>query len=231
MGKSDTYVFDFDGTIANTIPLCFECFRITIRAVLGLRLTDEIIQSYFGPSEEVIINKMINEYYDISSIQIYSDERSNIRLTSQYAIELFYWLYKELFHQYVCELSYSPLKDVLRTLKNQGNNIALVTGKGRYTTDITIKMMGLDSVFDVIVTDDDVSQPKPCPEGLLIVLDSLSVSRSSAVFIGDMDADVEAAHRAGIKSMGACWFGNSILHSCPDYWARTPSDIFLLSLD
>ena len=118
MSKPDTYVFDLDGTIANTLPLCFECFRITIRAVLGLKLTDEIIQSYFGPSEKVIINKMINEYYDISSIQIYSDERSNIRLTSQYAIELFYWLYKELFHQYVCELSYSPLKDVLRTLKD-----------------------------------------------------------------------------------------------------------------
>lgn len=231
MSKPDTYVFDLDGTIANTLPLCFECFRITIRAALGLKLTDEIIQSYFGPSEKVIINKMINEYYDISSIQIYSDERSNIRLTSQYAIELFYWLYKELFHQYVGELSYSPLKDVLRTLKDYGNKIALVTGKGRYTTDITLKMVGLDSVFDVIVTDDDVSQPKPCPEGLLIVLDRLSASRSSAVYIGDMDADVEAAHRAGIKSMGACWFGNSILHSCPDYWVRTPSDIILLSLD
>lgn len=231
MSKPDTYVFDLDGTIANTLPLCFECFRITIRAVLGLRLTDEIIQSYFGPSEEVIINKLINEYYDISSIHVYSGEGENVRLTSQYAIELFYWLYKELFNQYVGEISYAPLKDILRTLKNQGNNIALVTGKGRYTTDITLNMMGLDSVFDVIVTDDDVSQPKPCPEGLLTVLNSLSISRSSAVFIGDMDADVEAAHRAGIKSLGACWFGNSILHSCPDYWVRNPSDILLFSLE
>ena len=70
--------------------------------------------------------------------------------------------------------------------------------------------MGIADLFDVVVTDDDVARPKPSPDGRLLVLDSLSASREGAVFVGDMDADVEAARRARVTSVGAAWCKPSI---------------------
>ena len=44
-----TAIFDFDGTLADTIPLCREAFRRAIRKLDGRILTDEEIERQFGP--------------------------------------------------------------------------------------------------------------------------------------------------------------------------------------
>ena len=52
---------------------------------------------------------------------------------------------------------------------------------------------------------DDVAEPKPSPEGLLLALGRLGVEASRAVFIGDTELDVEAGHRAGVAVWRAVW--------------------------
>lgn len=88
--------------------------------------------------------------------------------------------------------------------------------------------MGIADLFDVVVTDDDVARPKPSPDGRLLVLDSLSASREGAVFVGDMDADVEAARRARVTSVGAAWCKPSISSGRPDLWTRELGELLSL---
>lgn len=54
-----TAIFDFDGTLADTIPLCREAFRRAIRKLDGRILTDEEIERQFGPDDLGVIQKLI----------------------------------------------------------------------------------------------------------------------------------------------------------------------------
>ena len=48
-----TAIFDFDGTLADTIPLCREAFRRAIQKLDGRILTDEEIERQFGPDRKL----------------------------------------------------------------------------------------------------------------------------------------------------------------------------------
>jgi phosphoglycolate phosphatase-like HAD superfamily hydrolase len=52
---------------------------------------------------------------------------------------------------------------------------------------------------------DDVTTPKPSPEGLILALERLGASPARAVFVGDSDHDVEAGRRAGVTVWRAVW--------------------------
>ena len=46
-------VFDFDGTIANTLPICFNAFRRVTEPIVGKMTDSEIRAKYFGPYPDV----------------------------------------------------------------------------------------------------------------------------------------------------------------------------------
>ena len=50
-------IFDFDGTIANTLPVCINAFKRTVEPVLGKEMSLQEVRSYFGPAEEGIFAK------------------------------------------------------------------------------------------------------------------------------------------------------------------------------
>ena len=54
-------LFDLDGTIGNTLPLCITAFRESIEPLAGRSLTDEEIVRTFGPSEEGTIAVLLPE--------------------------------------------------------------------------------------------------------------------------------------------------------------------------
>lgn len=230
MSRFQTYIFDFDGTLADTLPLCFESLRMANYASLGQVMSDDEICAYFGPSEEVIIRGIVSDRNGKApgSVTFPQWELPDKDLLSDYAINFFYWAYGELFDRYISDSSSVIVKDVLQQLRARGGKVALVTGKGRRSTAITLDRMGIADLFDVVVTDDDVARPKPSPDGLLLVLDSLSASREGAVFVGDMDADVEAARRARVTSVGAAWYKPSISSGRPDLWARELGELLSL---
>jgi len=52
-------IFDLDGTIGNTLPLCIKAFRETIETFMKRKISDEEIIATFGPSEEGTIYSLI----------------------------------------------------------------------------------------------------------------------------------------------------------------------------
>ncbi|OAB39253.1 hypothetical protein PMSD_04815 [Paenibacillus macquariensis subsp. defensor] len=52
-------LFDFDGTLADTLPLSFKAFRSVFLKYENKLLTDKEIIDTFGPTEEEIIGKNI----------------------------------------------------------------------------------------------------------------------------------------------------------------------------
>jgi phosphoglycolate phosphatase-like HAD superfamily hydrolase len=57
-------IFDLDGTLGDTLPLCIKAFRASIEPLASRTFSDAEIVATFGPSEEGTIRMLIPEEYD-----------------------------------------------------------------------------------------------------------------------------------------------------------------------
>jgi phosphoglycolate phosphatase len=122
--------------------------------------------------------------------------------------------FTELFHEYadrVMEAStiiYEDVCPILRRLRGARVQTGIVSTKLHYRLEGILRRNGLEAYIDIIVGADDVARPKPDPEGILLALRVLRVSRESAVYVGDHVVDAETARNAGVSFVatlsGAC---------------------------
>lgn len=82
-------------------------------------------------------------------------------------------------------------------LKNDGLYIGCVTNSIRETTQMMLEKTGQISYMDVVVTNEDVSHPKPDPEGYIRAMAELGVSPDRVLIVEDSDKGYEAARESG----------------------------------
>ena len=181
-------IFDFDGTLADTLPVCFYAFQAVFKDFDHLECTTEEIKEMFGPSETGII---------IENLQNKDHEQ---------AIEYFYKRYEEKHHE--TNYKNDEINDLLQYLKNEGYKLGIVTGKGTRSLNISLKYLNMENLFDVVITGDDVKKPKPHPEGVYKALEQLGVLSNEAIFLGDSEADIQAGIHARVFTIGVQWLPN-----------------------
>jgi phosphoglycolate phosphatase len=88
------------------------------------------------------------------------------------------------------------LREFLRFLR-PGRFTALATNRTTTTRDV-LTYHGLTDDFDLVVSAQDVSRPKPHPESFVRILEHFNLSPLDAIFIGDSRVDEEFAVNAGV---------------------------------
>ena len=91
--------------------------------------------------------------------------------------------------------------EILAALKKSGAAITIVTSNSSKTVSRWFKNHGVTSV-DAIVGRDTLLGLKPAPDMLVRALESFSVDRSDAAFVGDSEADLRAAQSCGVRFYG-----------------------------
>ena len=132
---------------------------------------------------------------------------------------------------------YPGIEAVLDDLEQRCILSAIVTSKAR-SMDVEgvragvsaeLEDLGVAGRFPVVVGLEDVSEPKPHPEGILRALEQLGVAPEQALMVGDSVADIQAAKAAGCWSCLATWGvpdgANRARRAHPDLVAETPRDI------
>ena len=94
---------------------------------------------------------------------------------------------------------------LLNNLDRKGLLLAVVSSRRLAALQSGLDATGLRSHFPVVIGLEDVTTPKPSPEGLILALERLGVPPAQAVFVGDSDHDVEAGRRAGVTVWRAVW--------------------------
>lgn len=202
-------IFDCDGTLMDSLGKALESFHYALDRMGETRSTPEIIR-YFGMSADRIL------------LQVLGDAQRADRA---------YTLYKE--HQTELApgtLVYPGVVPLLERARKASVPMAVVTGRHRQDLEILLKPHGLLDYFPVIVTDNELSAPKPAPEGLLKALALLGTQASQSFYIGDSRTDIEAAHAAGMKSVAALWDAKvdreKLLRAKPHALAEHPDDVW-----
>jgi phosphoglycolate phosphatase/pyrophosphatase PpaX len=172
-----------DGTIADTLPLCIESFRCATEPFLKRPVTDAEILAAFGPSEEGTMKKLVPDHA----------EECVKRFLEQY----------HLLHRSLCPQPFDGIRELFDELKTRKIYIALVTGKGSKSLQITLEIFGLEHVFDAVEAGSPYRPNKP--EGLSNILQKLHLQPQDTVYIGDALSDIHATRSVSIPIFSAAW--------------------------
>ena len=91
------------------------------------------------------------------------------------------------------------VKDFLGELKAQGVRRALVSNIGNKILHQALSQLDLEDAFEVKVSRNNVTHPKPNPQGIHLALGRLGVEKERGLFVGDSLDDVNAARNAGMR--------------------------------
>lgn len=216
-GRPRALLFDLDGTLIDTWRLYLDAFRYALSPPLGRPLSEEDIVALSPSAERRLIERVAGGP---------AFEATFTRFLDRYAAS----------HAGLFDGPYRGVPRMLAEAREAGVRLALVTGKSRAAWRITEREAGLPP-FDVVVTDDDVTDPKPSPDGLRLALNALRLNPAEVLFIGDSLLDGEAARAAGVPFGAARWadpprdqesFGSVGRYGGPMLTFTTPESVLAL---
>ncbi|HEV2482176.1 MAG TPA: HAD family hydrolase [Puia sp.] len=175
-------IFDLDGTIADTLPLCIAAFKKSIEPLLGKTVSEQEIIATFGPSEEGTIRRLIP-----------MQEEAGVSA---------YLKHYEALH-YTCPAPFPGIREVLGMLREKGVPLAMVTGKGIHSTRLSLAQFGLAAFFEVVETGSPEGPNKV--NGIRTVLKRLGVTAAESLYVGDAVSDVRYCKEIGIPIAAAAW--------------------------
>lgn len=198
--KLSCVIFDMDGTLTRTNELIFESFNYVAEKYAGKRLSPREIIALFGPPEEGGLSKVVGvDAVDDAMDDLCEYYRSN--------------------HGRLASL-HPGIEGTLQFLKNRGVKLAIFTGKGNRTANITLEELKIASYFDLVVSGSDVVNHKPHHEGITKVIAHFSLQPDDVLMVGDTVGDVKASRGAGVKVAAVLWDSydrDSVLKAGADY--------------
>ena len=212
MANFDTYLFDLDGTLIDSLELILKSYRHTLKTHKGYAPPDEAWITGIGTPLRAQLKPFAED--DVEMEQMVSTFRDH----------------NILYHEKLVR-PYPGIRDALTKLKARRVKLGIVTSKIRAGADRGLRQCGLDDLFDVIVAADDLDLHKPDPAPVLMALEKLDASPNHTIFLGDSPFDIEAGRSAGVKTAAVDWgfFERRDLERFdPDYWLSTPEEIALL---
>ena len=176
-------IFDLDGVVANSHPLHEEAWRILLTEK-GLEPALDLSFIYSGRSRSKILEHYLGPLGEA--------ERAKLGRRKD-----------ELFSRLMHRIRVQPgLLRVLDQLNAADIPFALATSASRSRTYEILDKLGITDRFREIVTNHDVSDPKPAPEVFLEAASRLGLSPQEAAVIEDSVAGVQAARAADMICIG-----------------------------
>jgi phosphoglycolate phosphatase-like HAD superfamily hydrolase len=181
-------IFDLDGTLADTVPVCLAALRDVLAEFAGRDYADEEIVAMFGQTEEGIIRRVVPGQW----------ER---------ALEAFNTAYERR-HQ-DCSAPFPGIRSALDLLAARGVHLAIVTGKARPSAEYSLRHLGLARALPLVEVGSPHGPIKP--EGLRRVVAHWRMKPRDAAYLGDADSDVAAALTVGLVPLQATWASSAAL--------------------
>ncbi len=94
---------------------------------------------------------------------------------------------------------YKGIDDLISNLSKNKLRLAILTNNKRQYAEEVLDKFNLTKFFNPIIGFNEVSETKPNPEGLNIILSEWGIKPSEAIFVGDMTSDIDAGKAAKVK--------------------------------
>jgi HAD superfamily hydrolase (TIGR01549 family) len=185
MSAVSAFIFDIDGTLVDSNELHVESWKRAF-AMFGKvfppealhreigRGTDEYLPQFLTPDEIERFGKQLDDY------------RSKI--------------FRE---EYLAKTKPFPkVKELFETIRHDSKKIVLATSGKEEDTEYYIDLLDIGRLVDGFVSGDEARRSKPAPDIFLACIDKFDLNRDETIVLGDTRWDVEAAAKAGLRTIG-----------------------------
>ncbi len=181
MKNINTVIFDMDGVVVDGMPYHIKSWKDAL-STIDMTVTDLEIYLMEGMTGR-----------ETMEIFIKKSNRSISNETAEKIIKLKRKIFNDIFTVTLIQ----GVKDFLFQLKKRQFNLALVTGT-RLVVVNKVLTMGLNNIFEVIVTGEMVNKGKPDPEPYLKAVNKLNVKKEDCIVIENAPAGITSAKSAGL---------------------------------
>ncbi len=186
--KTDTVIFDLDGTLLDTLEDLADSVNEALFAFgMPLRTLEEV-RDFVGNGVAVLMKKAVPEGTD--------------ETTYEAALLAFKKAYMKNSRNKT--KLYSGIIPLIDSLDKMGIKIAIVSNK----IDEAVKELNkfyLGERIKVAVGDREGTPKKPSPELVNIALKELGSGKENALYVGDSEVDIKTAENAGMPCVSVSW--------------------------
>ena len=190
MKQYDTYIFDLDGTLLDTLDDLAAAVNYALRTYGMPEHSRDDVRRFVGNGVRMLMIRAI------------PDGEQNPRFEEAFST----------FRQYYLEHSldktqpYDGVPEMLKALKQRGCRLAVVSNKFYAATQELCRHFFADTI-EVAVGEHEAEgiRKKPAPDTVNEALSQLGVDHRRAVYVGDSDVDLQTARNAGLPCISVLW--------------------------
>jgi len=207
-GQPYAVLFDLDGTLVDSIGLLVTSMEFAFEGRTHRPPVDEWVAMIGTPLDAMLSNWAEGP----DDVQMLRARYREFQLANHDAMTT----------------AYPGAVETVRELHASGYPLAVVTSKLEVGARRSLKYVGIEECFTVVVGIDHTERHKPDPQPVLHALTLLGVPTSRAVFIGDSTHDMNAGRAAGVTTAAALWGPYDraqLAPTAPDYWLAQMPEI------
>jgi beta-phosphoglucomutase family hydrolase len=179
-------LWDMDGTLVDSEEYHWISWRDTMAAE-GASLTRNQFGGSFGQRNDAILASWLGPDAAMERVQRIGDTK------------------EELYRKLLREGGLAPLpgaSEWVKRLNQEGWAQAIASSAPRANVTAVLEVIDLGGCFQTIVSAEDVTKGKPDPQVFLTAAARLGIPPQQCIVVEDAPAGVEAARRAGMRSIG-----------------------------
>jgi HAD superfamily hydrolase (TIGR01509 family) len=118
-------------------------------------------------------------------------------------------------------------RELVQRLKREGRRVVVASSASKHDLDALLERAGVRSIIDTHTSKDDVDRSKPDPDVVHAALGELDLPPDDVVMVGDTPYDIEAASKAGVRTIalrcGGGWYDAELVGAAAIY--DDPADL------
>lgn len=183
-------LFDLDGTLADSIEDIRDAGNWALARSGFAPYEGADYLRFVGSGVQTLIERMLAAYphtYEDYE-RVYTDYRA------RYSV-----------HSLDKTRPYDGVRELLDHCRAGGVRCAVVSNKPMEQTEVVIAKLFRPDDFAYVYGQREPYAPKPAPECVYHIMDTLGVTADECLYVGDTDVDMLTARNAGLRAIGALW--------------------------
>ncbi|QUJ69798.1 HAD family phosphatase (plasmid) [Photobacterium sp. GJ3] len=180
MKEYQAYLFDLDGTLVNSEPLKAQALSMACKDY-GVTVDQNIYKAVMGENWETVTGYFFQHAGISPSLSEFN---------------LHFRTYYEALLSDQVSLNSGALR-YIESLRAAGKPCAIVSSAASWMVEQILEDLAINHLFDVVITQEDVSKHKPDPQAYTLALHQLALPATAAVVFEDSSAGVLAGIQSG----------------------------------
>ena len=178
--KNKLAIFDLDGTLFNTKDVNYNAYQAAIK-MTGIDANinyNDFCNIYNGKNYKDFLPKIIPD--------ILEEQMKNIHNQK-----------KEIYKKYLNKAKKNDmLFSIIKEIREEFY-ITIVTNASQKNVNNILENFSVKDLFDLLITQEDVKNPKPSAEGFIKAMNYFNISQENTIIFEDSEIGIQAAINSG----------------------------------